>query len=39
VQIYYNDHGRWNTYLGFLGYVPGRDDDGVTDNIGIRTLD
>lgn len=39
VQIYYNDHGRWNTYLGFLGYIPGRDDDGVTDNIGIRTLD
>nr|DAN98476.1 MAG TPA: hypothetical protein [Caudoviricetes sp.] len=29
---------NWNTYLGYLGYVPGEDDDGVTDNIGIATI-
>jgi hypothetical protein len=29
---------NWNTYLGYLGYVPGKDDDGVTDNIGIATI-
>ena len=36
VQIYMGRN--WNTYLGYLGYVPGEDDDGVTDNIGIATI-
>ena len=35
VDIYMGN--SWSTYLGYLGYVPGADDVGVTDNIGIRT--